>query len=48
MKFGSWALLVVLLPGIAFAALTNTERKSQFEKAFASIMAAATPQVSTG
>jgi hypothetical protein len=47
MKFGSWAFLVVLLPGIAFAALTNTERKSQFEKAFASIMAAATPQVST-
>jgi hypothetical protein len=34
-----------LLPGLAFAGLSQAERKSQFEKALGSIMAAATPQV---
>jgi hypothetical protein len=38
-------VVFVLLPGAAMAALTNAERKSQFEKAMASIIAASTPTV---
>jgi hypothetical protein len=37
-------VLVVALPGVALGALTNAERKSQFEKSMASIIAAYTPQ----
>lgn len=45
-KFMTWALALCLLPSAAIAALTSAERKSQFEKAMASIMAAATPALS--
>lgn len=38
-------IVAVLLPSAALAALTNTERKSQFEKAMASIIAATAPTV---
>jgi hypothetical protein len=41
-----WAIALCLLPTAAIAALTSAERKSQFEKAMASIMAANTPAVS--
>jgi|SRR5579872_1513310 hypothetical protein len=46
MTFTKWALVLFLLPTAAIAALTSAERKSQFEKAMASIMAANTPSVS--
>lgn len=44
MKLMSWTICLCLLPGLAFAGLSRIERKSQFEKALSSIMAAATPQ----
>jgi len=44
MKF--WVVFLVL-PGAALAALTNAERKSQFERAMASIIAATTPALRT-
>jgi hypothetical protein len=45
MKILGWAVCLCLLPGLAFAGLSKAERRSQFEKALGSIMAAATPQV---
>ncbi len=38
-------VICVVLPSAAMAALTNAERKSQFEKAMASLIAASTPTV---
>jgi hypothetical protein len=46
MQFPKWVIVLCLLPTAAIAALTSTERKSQFEKAMASIIAANTPTVS--
>jgi hypothetical protein len=46
MKSLRWVIALCLLPTAAIAALSNAERKSQFEKAMASIMAANTPTVS--
>jgi len=43
MKLLRVLVVVAVLPGAAMAALSNAERKSQFEKAMASIIAAATP-----
>jgi hypothetical protein len=45
MKVLTFLVVFLALPGVAMAALTNAERKSQFERAMASIMAAATPAV---
>jgi hypothetical protein len=45
MKLAKWIVALCLLPSLAMAALTNAERKSQFEKAMAAIVAIATPQV---
>jgi hypothetical protein len=45
MKLAKWIVGLCLLPNLAMAALTNAERKSQFEKAMAAIVAIATPQV---
>src|SRR3954451_1286569 len=45
MKVLKFLVVFLALPGVAMAALTNAERKSQFERAMASIMAAATPAV---
>jgi len=43
MRIVKFLVVFLALPGVAMAALTNTERKSQFERAMASIIAAATP-----
>jgi len=43
MKIAKFLVVFLALPGVAMAALTNAERKSQFERAMASIIAAATP-----
>jgi hypothetical protein len=40
-------LIFVLLPGAAMAGLTSAQRKSQFEKALASLIAASTPTISS-
>src|SRR5438067_957186 len=45
MKFVRWLVVLCLLPSAAIAALSSTERKSQFEKAIIALMAAATPQM---
>jgi hypothetical protein len=45
MKVWTWTVCLCLLPGLAYAGLSKSERKTQFEKALGSIMAAATPQV---
>ena len=45
MKSLKWVVALCLVPSVAIAALVNTERKSQFEKAMASIIAANTPTV---
>jgi hypothetical protein len=45
MKLAKWAIALCLLPTAAIAALSSVERKSQFEKAMASIIAASTPTV---
>jgi hypothetical protein len=45
MQIAKWVMALCLLPTVAIAALTNAERKSQFEKAMASIMAANSPTV---
>lgn len=45
MRVEKFLVLLLMLPSMAMAALTNAERKSQFERAMASIMAAATPAV---
>jgi hypothetical protein len=44
-RIWGWAVCLCLLPGLAFAGLSKAERKSQFERALGSIVAAATPQV---
>ena len=46
MQFPKWAIVLCLLPTAAIGGLTSSERKSQFEKAMASIIAANTPTVS--
>jgi hypothetical protein len=46
MKFFKFLVILFGVPTAAFAALSNAERKSQFEKAMASIMAANHPSVS--
>lgn len=46
MKFTRFLLIFIGVPSAAFAALSSPERKSQFEKAMASIIAANTPSVS--
>ena len=45
MRTIKFLLVFLVLPGAAMAALTNAERKSQFERAMASIVAATTPTV---
>ena len=45
MRISRLLLICVVLPSAAMAALTKAERKSQFEKAMASLMAASTPSV---
>jgi hypothetical protein len=47
MRFAKWTIALCLLPATAIAGLSNNERKSQFEKALASIIAAKTPSVSS-
>lgn len=46
MKFSTFLVIFIGIPSAAFAALSKAERKSQFEKAMASIIAANTPSVS--
>jgi hypothetical protein len=48
MKYFGWIICICLLPRIAFAGLTDVQRKSQFEKALGLIIAAATPQKASG
>jgi len=45
MKLIKWLVVLWLLPTAAIAALSSTERKSQFEKAMIAVMAASTPQM---
>lgn len=45
MKFMRLLAVFLMVPAVAMAALTDSERKSQFERAMASIMAASTPAV---
>ncbi|MDH2342769.1 hypothetical protein [Bradyrhizobium sp. SSUT77] len=45
MRIVKFLVVFLALPGVAMAALTNAERKSQFERAMASIIAASTPTV---
>jgi hypothetical protein len=45
MKPARWLVVLSLLPTAALAALSSSERKSQFEKAMIALMAAATPQM---
>ncbi|MBR0854641.1 hypothetical protein [Bradyrhizobium liaoningense] len=45
MRIAKFLVVFLALPGVAMAALTNAERKSQFERAMASIIAASTPTV---
>src|SRR5437879_5213571 len=45
MKIIRFLVVFLALPGVAMAALANAERKSQFERAMASIIAASTPTV---
>jgi hypothetical protein len=47
MKSSRWIIFVCLFPSVAIAALTNEERRSQFEKALAVIVATATPNTTT-
>jgi hypothetical protein len=47
MKLLRWLVVLCLLPSSAIAALSSTERRSQFQKAINAIMAVATPQVQT-
>jgi hypothetical protein len=44
MKYIGWIICICVLPGIAFAGLTEAQRKSQFEKALGTIIAVLTPQ----
>jgi hypothetical protein len=46
MKFYKFVVILLAIPSAALAALSNAERKSQFEKAMASIMAANHPSMS--
>jgi hypothetical protein len=46
MKILKFLVLVLVLPSMAMATLTNAERKSQFERAMAAIIAATTPALS--
>jgi hypothetical protein len=46
MKLLKFLVIFVVIPTAAFAALSKAERKSQFEKAMASIMAANNPSMS--
>ena len=45
MKILKFLVVCIVVPSAAMAALTNAERKSQFEKAMASLIAASTPTV---
>jgi hypothetical protein len=45
MRLVKFLVVFLALPGVAMAALTNAERKSQFERAMASIIAASTPTI---
>lgn len=45
MRAIEFLVVFLALPGVAMAALTDAERKSQFEPAMASIIAATTPTV---
>jgi hypothetical protein len=47
MKSTKWTVVLCLLPSAAIAALSTAQRKSQFEKAMASIIAASMPQTSS-
>jgi hypothetical protein len=44
-KYFRWLTFVCLVPGLAYAGLTNAQRKSEFEKALSLIISSATPQV---
>src|SRR5262245_21035437 len=45
MRFASWIVCLCLMPSVAWAALTATERKGQFERALSFIMASVTPEI---
>jgi hypothetical protein len=47
MKVIRWLILFVVVPSIAYAGLTEKQRKTEFEKAFSLIISTATPQLST-
>jgi hypothetical protein len=48
MKLAAWLTCLCLIPTIALAALTATERKSQFDRALSFIIASATPDIAPG
>jgi hypothetical protein len=47
MNYVVWIILIFVVPNMAFAGPTTAQRKTQFEKALAVIMASATPQTSS-
>jgi hypothetical protein len=47
MKYFRWLISICLVPGIAYAGLTNAQRKSEFEKALNLIISSAAPQMFT-
>jgi hypothetical protein len=47
MRIMKFLIIFLVLPSMAMATLTDAERKSQFERAMAAIIAAATPALST-